>query len=572
MNPRSLLFALAVFVPFAGTAKAQTTRKLTTLFASNNGGSPGGAVYFDLKVVKAIRITQLETNYGATLGTPVGIKVYTTPTTYVGKENNASAWTLVAQDNGSGKSAGLNKPTLLTLKTPLILKPGSYGVALVAVRSGHRYTNGNGTNQTYSNTDMTLNAGAATNVPFTGTIFKPRVWNGSIIYTPATGLFSDFSATPRKGKSPLTVKFTDLTYSSSGSVKTWAWDFNGDNKIDSTLQNPTYTFTATGWDKTFDITLTTTDGVHPPSTVTKKAYIVVNPSNATAVDFGKGSTNKPVPGPIELPKYLRTYSYYHTRGFYFQAPVTFVVTGFRVPNETNKLYQAAVLFTMPKAPPAYPTTYNVVASDIKFFGAGVKAGTIMKPASAIPITKGTWVGVLGCCYSSATGYMYNSYGNGPHKTTILGTPVTLTRLVKQASLPGTKGLGGVSASSGPIGRVEVFVAGNNLVPALTSVGLPQLGTTPKLSLQAKIPGAQVGLLLMGVGRMPVPVPTPYGKLLIKPPFLLSIIVPTGTGQAPLPIPNNPAFTGATLDFQGAVFDLKTATYGMSNGTEWFLGK
>ncbi|GEM_PF-2291792 len=572
MNKRFAFQGLACLLLLGSALQAQTSRKLTTLFASNNGGSSGGAVYFDLKITKAVRITQLETNFSVAPNLAVGIKVYTTPTTYVGKEANAAAWKLVAQDNGAAKSAGKDKPTPIALKTPLILKPGSYGIALVAVNSGHSYTNGNGTNQKYSNADMTLTAGSAMNVPFSGTPFKPRVWNGSIIYTLAVGLFSDFTATPVRGKSPLTVKFTDQTYTSSPPIKTWAWDFDGDKKIDSTAQNPTFVFKATGWDKTFDVTLTTTNGVHPPSTVTKKAFIIVNPSNATAVNFGKGSTNKPVPGPMPLPKFTRTYSYLYTRGFYFQAPSTVIVTGFRVPNEAKMPLQAVTLFTMPKAPPAYPTTYTVTTTDVKFFKTGVKAGTIMKPAKPIVLTKGTWVGVLGAGHSSTSSYMYNSYGNGAFKSRIGNLPVTLTRLIKQGTLIGSKGIGPVSGSTGSIGRVEVFVAGNFSIPSLNSVGLPVLGTTPKLSLSAKIPGAQAGVILLAAGRLPAPIPTPFGNLLIKPPFLMSMFVPSGTGVVPLPIPNNPSFTGATLDFQGAVFDVVNGIFGMTNGTEWFLGK
>ena len=60
---------------------------------------------------------------------------------------------------------------------------------------GHDYTNGDGSNQFFSNADLSLTLGSATNAPFTGTsAFFPRVWNGSIIYNvgaipePASGL------------------------------------------------------------------------------------------------------------------------------------------------------------------------------------------------------------------------------------------------------------------------------------------------------------------------------------------------------------------------------------------------
>ena len=68
--------------------------KLTTLFTSDNGGSVGGIVYFDVKVTNTIRLTDLETNYSATASTGVGIQVWRTKTanTYVGNETNQAAW------------------------------------------------------------------------------------------------------------------------------------------------------------------------------------------------------------------------------------------------------------------------------------------------------------------------------------------------------------------------------------------------------------------------------------------------------------------------------------------------
>src|SRR5690606_9679276 len=43
-------------------------------------------------------------------------------------------------------------------------------------------TNGTGSNETYSNADLAINCGSATNVPFTAPIFSPRVWNGTVHY------------------------------------------------------------------------------------------------------------------------------------------------------------------------------------------------------------------------------------------------------------------------------------------------------------------------------------------------------------------------------------------------------
>ena len=160
--------------------------KLTTIFAQNNGGSVGGIVYYDLLVTNAVTISQFETNYDATVGSPVGLVVYTVPTTYLGNEQNAAAWTQVAIDNGLAVSAGIDNPSVITLQTPFTLQPGSYGIGLVAVGDGHRYTS-NPSPNTYNDANLQITVGAAQNVPFTGTPFSIRGWNGSIVYVTGAG-------------------------------------------------------------------------------------------------------------------------------------------------------------------------------------------------------------------------------------------------------------------------------------------------------------------------------------------------------------------------------------------------
>ena len=52
-----------------------------------------------------------------------------------------------------------------------------------------------------------------------------------------------FTASPTKGKAPLTVQFTDQSY---GNIDKWEWDFQNDGTWDSTLQNPIFTYTKKG--------------------------------------------------------------------------------------------------------------------------------------------------------------------------------------------------------------------------------------------------------------------------------------------------------------------------------------
>ncbi|MBM4060585.1 MAG: PKD domain-containing protein [Planctomycetes bacterium] len=104
-------------------------------------------------------------------------------------------------------------------------------------------------------------------------------------YTPASGLYAGFTATPTAGASPLTVSFTDRSFSSSpGGVLAWAWDLDGDSVIDSTVQNPTWVYGC----GTYTVSLTVFDSTFPPSTLTKTGFIVVDTiaANFTASPIG----------------------------------------------------------------------------------------------------------------------------------------------------------------------------------------------------------------------------------------------------------------------------------------------
>jgi PKD repeat protein len=67
---------------------------------------------------------------------------------------------------------------------------------------------------------------------------------------PALPPTAAFAATPVSGQAPLTVAFTDA---SSGSPTSWAWDFDANGTVDSTAQNPQFTYTAAG---TYTVRLT----------------------------------------------------------------------------------------------------------------------------------------------------------------------------------------------------------------------------------------------------------------------------------------------------------------------------
>ena len=79
---------------------------------------------------------------------------------------------------------------------------------------------------------------------------------------------ANFTANVTTGTSPLTVQFTDT---STGASTSWQWDFNNDGEVDSTEQNPVYTYKTAG---TYAVNLTVANAGGSDSDV-KKDYIVV---------------------------------------------------------------------------------------------------------------------------------------------------------------------------------------------------------------------------------------------------------------------------------------------------------
>jgi len=74
--------------------------------------------------------------------------------------------------------------------------------------------------------------------------------------TTPTALSADFTADITTGETPLTVNFTPAV---TGGTEPYgyAWDFDNDNSVDSTDENPSYTYNTAG---TFSVKLTVTDG------------------------------------------------------------------------------------------------------------------------------------------------------------------------------------------------------------------------------------------------------------------------------------------------------------------------
>jgi hypothetical protein len=191
----------------SGTAEISITEALppsncvATAFPDNNGGSVGGAVYFNATFSQGVIIGALETNTNIAAGTPIVAEVHGRIGTYVGNTSSTAGWMLMGIADGI--SAGGGVLSSLTFQQPITVPAGTFGIAIVATNFNHRYTNGTATNIAAMSPDgvISLALGAAANVAFTGTAFTPRIWNGGFCYDVNVGSVY-CSATPNSTGNP----------------------------------------------------------------------------------------------------------------------------------------------------------------------------------------------------------------------------------------------------------------------------------------------------------------------------------------------------------------------------------
>jgi hypothetical protein len=180
---------LASFVLAATASAVAAQQSLTTTFANNNGGGAGGAVYFTLTAGSVdVTVTNLDFHFSSAAGSVGSIDIYTTPGTHAGNELNMALWANVASCPIAASNAA-GTPTNGVLSAPLVILAGtSIGVAYTdsAVTLAHAYTSGTAPFPlSYVGCALTLDAGTASNTPFSGGLFSPRVVNTTVHYAVA---------------------------------------------------------------------------------------------------------------------------------------------------------------------------------------------------------------------------------------------------------------------------------------------------------------------------------------------------------------------------------------------------
>ena len=586
---RTSILAGAAVVWLAGSVAAQQTR-LSTLFASDNRGDAGGAVYFDIAASQPVLVWDFELNVTGAEGTPIQVGVFALPqgTSHVGNEE-LPAWAPLASDDGTARAAGLDRPSLVRLDAPILIAAGTRGLAIVVTGAGHAYTNGTGNNQSYGDGILSLSLGAASHVPFVGPIFAPRVWNGSVGYTLAQGVQPWFSVSARAGPSPLTVTFEDASFTDDpAGFSAWDWDIDSDGTYEYSGSSAQHTYATGGL---YSITLRVTDSLHGGTPITRTDLIEVDPiavdfdwnvvpGTATSLQFqdtsvpspatwswdfdGDGNADSTQQNPVfdyatpgifrctltvatatnsairtkvvrvqtlPLPDFVDTYSYpIHTRGYWFQAPGRFSIVAVEVPDEIGAGLQNVAIYLLPSAPPAAPATFS---GNLRFYVAGAVSGGQIR--TAISFAPGEFVGVLGSTGDALDSH--SSYGANNFITSLFGAPVTLRRLRSDANLVTSGGGAPLTSSGGSIARVELAITSATSeeyglgTASGTGAAVPTLTTTalPMLGQVATLRYTQndpAGIAAFLVAFGRGSTLTPYGELLVDPVSSFSLFLGT----------------------------------------------
>ncbi|MBN1194170.1 MAG: PKD domain-containing protein, partial [Methanomicrobiaceae archaeon] len=95
-------------------------------------------------------------------------------------------------------------------------------------------------------------------------------WNDGVITFSVQPPTAAFSADVTSGDAPLAVQFTDQ--STGDAPLTYAWDFDNDGTVDSTEQNPAFTYNTPG---AYSVSLTVTNVAGSDEEI-KIDHIVVN--------------------------------------------------------------------------------------------------------------------------------------------------------------------------------------------------------------------------------------------------------------------------------------------------------
>lgn len=191
---RAALKTTILTLSFATLSLTANAAIITTTFS---GGNQLSGNMFDATVfANPLTVTSLTVNVADAMGAS-DLEVYTKPGSYLGFETNPAAWTLVSTTSLL-EATGPQVVDVTDFVLPAGAVTGIYITVNNAAAWNLSYTNGNGSNQTYTNSDLQLDLGVGKLYPFSITR-NPRVWNGSIQYNIGVAAIPEASSVVMSG-------------------------------------------------------------------------------------------------------------------------------------------------------------------------------------------------------------------------------------------------------------------------------------------------------------------------------------------------------------------------------------
>lgn len=246
----------------------------------------------------------------------------------------------------------------------------------------------------------------------------------------------------------------------------YSWS-NGDTSQDLTNLPPgDYGLTVTDWNGC----TTALEGQDSIVTIIEPGDILVNFDSLVNVACHGDSTGAAFIGvltegasdSIPLPPYQNTFNSNLTRGYWFTAPINFTITGLRVPTDVGTAASSIQVVNFVGPPIPFPGPGNNFTT--LYVGQNIP-GTAVIPVN-IPVNAGDVIGIIG---ARGGGPMQNSYANANNApSNINGNPITLQRLVYQASLAGGVANNGDLMSESPAGvvsRIQMYYSVGSAAPA-----------------------------------------------------------------------------------------------------------
>lgn len=181
------MFARTALVIVSLTAAVHAQLSLPILPTGNaylwNPPPTNSQVFFDMTVNTTVTFQGLTYNGYTPVGNSGSIEMWLTntgTTTHVGNETNAAVWSLAA----GGPTVYPETPALPSacFTTGAVVQPGTYGVAIRYNGVGPLFYLGNGTNQNFANSELSVTAGSTQYSAFTAAPATPYVFTGTLYY------------------------------------------------------------------------------------------------------------------------------------------------------------------------------------------------------------------------------------------------------------------------------------------------------------------------------------------------------------------------------------------------------